>query len=86
MRQDRSRARRTAKSDAYASVKRFMPEACFQHDAAVGQSCLTAEPRGSFARPVRCKGLQTIRFAAPSLLPAEQKPSRRGAILIEFGA
>ena len=63
MRQDWSRVRRTAKSDAYASVERF--------DAAIGQSRLTAEPRGSFARPVRCKGLQTVRFAAPSLLPAE---------------
>ncbi|AHB50263.1 hypothetical protein W911_12560 [Hyphomicrobium nitrativorans NL23] len=71
-----------------------MPEACFQHDAAIDQSCLTAEPRGSFARlvhaggvlPARRKVLQTMRFAATSLLPAEQKPSRRDAILIGFGA
>ncbi|AHB50409.1 hypothetical protein W911_16220 [Hyphomicrobium nitrativorans NL23] len=60
MRQDWPRARRSAKSDAYASVERFMPEACFQHDAAIGQSYLTAEPRGSFARQVRRKVLQTI--------------------------
>ena len=52
MRRDWSRARRSAKSDAYASVERF--------DAAIGQSRLTAEPRGSFARLVRPKVLQTI--------------------------
>ncbi|AHB50127.1 hypothetical protein W911_08820 [Hyphomicrobium nitrativorans NL23] len=63
-----------------------MPEACFQHDAAIGPSRLTAEPRGPFVRLMRRKVLQTMRFAATSLLPAEQKPSRREAILIEFGA
>lgn len=67
---DWSRAGRSEKSDAFASVVR--------RD--------TANPRGSFARLVRRKTLQTNRFAAILLLPAEQKPSRRDAILIEFGA
>ena len=33
MSRDKPRARKSAQLDAYASGKRVMPEACFQHDA-----------------------------------------------------
>ena len=64
------RARKTAQRDAFASGKRVMPEACFQHDdAAIGLSRPTPKGRGPFAPPVRRPTLQTIEVCG-GLAPA----------------
>ena len=76
MSESKPRARKSAQLDAVASGKRF--------DNAIGLLALTSQGRGPFAPPLRRKGLQTIRFAAPSLLPATQKSSRQCAIHNEF--
>lgn len=49
----------------------------------IGRLGLTAKRRGAFACLVRRAPLQTIWFAAVSLLPAKQNLSRRWALQIE---
>lgn len=88
MNRDWSEAGRNVSSEAEASAA---PASGLRRGAAVGPSrCLPATPRSSglmrATALVRRTALQSTGFAATLRLPAEQKPARRDAGPIGFGA